>query len=347
MDGRKVFSGFKNYLPVILVALFSVVVVIFGMFHIEKNEASWQEVVGSICSSIIIGITISTLLRIQAIGDARRTDEFKASLAIYAQSKANSEKYQDKLSAYCGYKNEQTLLNSKRDYLSKNGLTYKMYLEGVYEDEKVREKLKKKQLKSLSKVDKIRIYNISPSELLAESSSGLKYTTSKFLRPESIFGKTTKEYVSDETGKDFFSKIFLGIVFGYFTLRSFINADNIAQLIWQIFSLAVYLTVGMANYFLTKNYMLEEYRSSHIILKSDCLNEFVLMISKDENSFEEWDDMLLVKKKKREEREAIEKEELKLIEIQPETLEEKEVDEDGIDRGREVEETIETSDEHR
>ena len=108
MESKKVFSTFKNYLPVILVGLFSVVVVIYGMFHIEKNNASWQEVLGSICSSIIIGITISTLLRIQAISDARRSDEFKASLELYAQSKTDSEPNQDKLSAYCAYKNEQT-----------------------------------------------------------------------------------------------------------------------------------------------------------------------------------------------------------------------------------------------
>ena len=90
--------------------------------------------------------------------------------------------------------------------------------------------------------------------------------------------------------------------------------------------------------------MLEEYRSTHIILKRDCLAEFVLMINKNENAFEEYDDMQIILKKKAEAKIETEREQLALLENQ---IKDKEEDEDGIDRGREVEEAIETSDEPR
>ena len=297
----------RTYIPSICIVVFSVLSISFYMYKIVKSDLSREEIIGNVVGSIIIGLTLSTLFRQQAINNARRSDIFVASLLQYAEKKDEAEKQMDKLPAFCLYKNDIELIDSKRDYLVSNSLSYKKYIDGYYDEPEVKQVLSKKQLRTLKNVENVRIYNITPHDLLCEAGSRRKYSTNRFIKPDSMFGVSQQKYMSRMTRNGLLSKFLLGFIFGYFTFKKIVDINNLEELLWTLFGLGVYLTLGIIDYFTTYNYMIETYRSEHILKKRDCLIEFMTLVNGNCSVIEQYDDYNIIMeiKKKRQEQEEL------------------------------------------
>lgn len=289
---EKAFAYIKSNMAGVILILLCIFFIIQDCFKMTRTGASLEEIVGSIAKNIIFGISISVLLRIQGLNDGKKSDEFRGSLKNYAASKTNIAENQDILPAYCNYKNETKLNDTKKQYLEENGFSYKKYIEGFYEKEEIIEKLTEEQKNILSRVNKVTIHRITPNELMYESSEFRKkpdyFNESKDRSSNEI------NYLSSSSIKDIISKVVLGVVFGCYALDPLINEDTLSGIIWSIFKLLVYLFFGFIAYMDAYNYTLNEYRHTHLIQKTYLLEECAVIIEKNPDLLHKYSDEEMV-----------------------------------------------------
>ena len=274
---KSAINSIKTYVPLYLVLIVCLISVLKSLFGIKETDNTPQEIIASIAESMMMGISLSMLFRMQAITDAKKSTEFQSSLTLLATEIKNVESKQDKVPAFCNYKNEMDLISAKREHLSSQDLSYQKYVEGYYNDPSVYDSLSKKKRKVLEETQRIRISTITPKELLSNVGSKKTYTTSRWRKPKSRFGSSTGNYMNSALAKDLISKFILGILFGYYTLKPLINADSKGLILWTLFSLVIYLITAFVGYLSMYNKMIDEYRAEHIIQKTNLLKEFMVI----------------------------------------------------------------------
>ena len=97
------------------------------------------------------------------------------------------------------------------------------------------------------------------------------------------------------------SKILIAIISGYYTLSP-LKDNNIAQTLWNAIQIAIWLLFGSLDYNNAKDFILNEYRQTHIIQKTALLNEFKTIMQKDPTKLDKYDDYELLKKLKEKEK---------------------------------------------
>lgn len=291
---KKLTDLIKENLQKIIIIIVSIIYIFQGIFALRTKDTTIWDILGNIGMSIVVGVIISSSLNSMGLRAGRYGDVFMSSMEAYGLAKNKATPYFDKLSSWCDYKNAQELEAKKKEIIQNAGLNWKAYKFGYYDDEKNLEKLEERQIKALKDVKFCKIYRLVSYELLSDLPQQ---------KTVNIFGKTIipKRFGEDETSyktrnaiSNLFSRIFMSIICGAYTLMPLINADNkaeiIAGMLWNAMQILMWLTFGIMKYMNAKSFMEDEYRQTHIIQKTELLNEFIITMEKNPSVIVDFDE---------------------------------------------------------
>lgn len=284
---KKLSEILRDNLQKIIILLVSVVYISQGVFKLQKKDATFFDIVGGIGISIIIGVLISSNLRSMGIRDGRRSEIYTTSVKAYGKTKEDATPIFDSLASWCEYKNTWELEVKKKEIIQENGLNWRAYKLGYYEDHK--EKLNERQLKALEDAKTCKIARISSQELLSD----LPKIKSK---SGSRFGESEREYTSRNNVVDFFTRFFIGLCSGFYGLAPLFSEGNVqeivAGIIWNTAQIIIWLAFGLVKYADARYFIEEEYRQTHIIQKTELLNEFIITMKNKPEIIEQYDENL-------------------------------------------------------
>lgn len=291
---KKLTDLIKENLQKIIIIIVSIIYIFQGIFALRTKDTTIWDILGNIGMSIVVGVIISSSLNSMGLRAGRYGDVFMSSMEAYGLAKNKATPYFDKLSSWCDYRNAQELEAKKKEIIQNAGLNWKAYKFGYYDDEKNLEKLEERQIKALKDVKFCKIYRLVSYELLSDLPQQ---------KTVNIFGKTIipKRFGEDETSyktrnaiSNLFSRIFMSIICGAYTLMPLINADNkaeiIAGMLWNAMQILMWLTFGIMKYMNAKSFMEDEYRQTHIIQKTELLNEFIITMEKNPSVIVDFDE---------------------------------------------------------
>lgn len=288
MEKKKLSVTVRNNLEKISIFLISFFYVFQGIFQITDRGQDIMSVLGNIMLSILIGVAISSNLTQMGLKDGRKSDKFVASDELYGQTKERATQYFDKLYAWCEYKNDQELNAKKRDIIRNAGLSWKAYRIGYYKDKE----LNPEQQKAIDEANACKIEKINNRILLSDlpqDEMSILFGKQK----EKRFGKSEREFKKQTLAVDLITRLFISFVLGYYTLAPLINGDNwksvISQLLWHFMHILIWLTFGVLKYSNAKSFIEDEYRQTHLIQKTELLNEFIVTMQNSPQVVEQFD----------------------------------------------------------
>ena len=288
MEKKKLSVTVRNNLEKISIFLISFFYVFQGIFQITDRGQDIMSVLGNIMLSILIGVAISSNLTQMGLKDGRKSDKFIASDELYGQTKERATQYFDKLYAWCEYKNDQELNAKKRDIIRNAGLSWKAYRIGYYKDKE----LNPEQQKAIDEANACKIEKINNRILLSDlpqDELSILFGNKK----EKRFGKSEREFKKQTLAVDLITRLFISFVLGYYTLAPLINGDNwksvISQLLWHFMHILIWLTFGVLKYSNAKSFIEDEYRQTHLIQKTELLNEFIVTMQNSPQVVEQFD----------------------------------------------------------
>ena len=286
---ERFYAALRENLQKITIVIVSLVYIAQGLFAIGKKDASIWDILGSIGLSITVGMIIASNMNSMGLKDGRKDDQFVNSVKCYGETKTKATPKFDKLQSWCEYKNFRDLESAKKDLIIDAGLKWKAYKFGYYEEHK--ENLNSEQLKALEDVKHVKIKKLKTSELLSDLP---KERHRLFGEQTGRFGEGEREYKARSTVSDFFSRVFISIVCGLYALYPLINGENvgevIAGIIWNTLQIAMWISFGTLKYSASKEFMINEYRQTHIIQKTELLNEFIVTMDNNPSVIEDYDD---------------------------------------------------------
>lgn len=285
---KKFVESFKENFSKIVIIAVSLVYIGQGVFKIQKKETSLIAIFGAIGLSIIVGLVISSNLKNMGLRDGRRSDLFLNSLKIYGETKEKATPYFDKLFYWCEYKNDQELLVRKKEIVQSAGLNWKAFKLGYYDVHS--EKLSDKQKESIEKAKTCTINRMTSQEILSDLP---RMKWAKF-GSNSRFGESEQEYKVKGLIFNTISRFFVGIVCGLYGLYPIFSKENlsviVAGVVWNTIQILLWLAIGVMEYSNSKNFIEVEYRQTHIIQKTELLNEFIVTIQNNPKVIEEFDE---------------------------------------------------------
>ena len=281
---KKFIDKLRDNIQKLLIIAVSAVYIFQGFFSLSKRDTTVLEILGSIGLSIIIGVVISTSMNSMGIKDGRRSELFEASMKAYGEAKSKSTKYFDKLQAWCEYKNSIDLEAKKKDIVLTAGLSWKGFKFGYYDEHP--ERLSEEQKKQLERAKSAKIEKLYSSDLLSDSNKD----KSLFGKPFGRFGKSEKDYSLIVNTSDMVYKVAIGIVCGLYMLKPIFSEQILANMIWNTLQILLWLAIGSMKYANAKYFMEYEYRQSHVIQKTECINEFFITMENRPEVIEQFDD---------------------------------------------------------
>lgn len=282
-EKKKFGEVLRDNLQKITIFLVSTIYIAQGLFTITKRDTSIWDILGAISFSIIVGIVISSSLNSLGLKDGRKSQAFINSMKAYGETKEKATPYFDKLASWCNYKNAMELDQRKKEIIQTAGLKWKLYKIGYYTQNKPE---REEEAKALELADKCKIERLTSQALLSDLPSE-KYAKRRF-------GQSEQEYTSRGMIFDVISKVFTGIVCGMYSLSPMFTQDNIseklANVLWNTMQIAMWLAFGMSKYANAKSFIEDEYRQTHLIQKTEYLNEFIVTMQKNPSIIDDFDE---------------------------------------------------------
>lgn len=256
----------------------SLIYILTGCFKIVKKEFDPFDFAGDLGTSLLVGLSLYVTFRASGISDGRRNILYVESYNLYAGKKADvakTKKYM--LPAYCVYKNKQELEEAKINYLEQVGLSYASYKKGQYkEGGRIYEVLEEEQKQALMEVEKIKIKPITTKFLLSDA------PLLKAKHVNNSFGRETKDYMASGLFKDAVTMLMISGVSAAYILEPIINGEMWSSILWHIFQVIMWLVFGIIKYCNAVEFMVHEYRQTHIIYKAELLEEFLAILRDNE-----------------------------------------------------------------
>lgn len=294
---KKLSDIIVDNLQKVTIVLISTVYIFQGVFALTKKNTSIIDILGSVGMSIIVGMVLTSSFVSMGLKDGKKSNDYQLSLKAYASTKVEATPDLDKLFAWCEYKNAQELESRKKDIIQGAGMNWKAYKFGYYNEHT--ERLNETQIKALEDAKKCSIVKLSSQELLSDLPNKNERKFSIF-KINSRFGETESEYQRRISIKDAFIKVFIALVLGLYTLTPLITEENFLDVLsgvtWNMMQVIIWLTFGVTKYFNSKSFIENEYRQTHIIQKTEYLNEFIATIKNNPKVIESYEEDLEIDK---------------------------------------------------
>lgn len=281
---KKFGEKLRDSIQKLLILVVSVVYVSQGLFSLTKKNVTILEVLGDIGLSLVIGIIISASMNSMGLKDGRKGELFEGSMKAYGEAKTKATKYFDKLQSWCEYKNAIELEAKKKDIILSAGLSWKGFKVGYYETHK--DKLNEDQKRQLERAKSAKVDKLYAGDLLSDSNKDRTLLGKTFGR----FGKSEREYSAIVNTSDVFYKVAMGIICGLYMLKPVFSDQILANMMWNSLQILLWLTFGGMKYANAKYFMEYEYRQSHVIQKTEYINEFYVTMENNPKVVEEFDE---------------------------------------------------------
>lgn len=295
-DKRKITDAVKDNLQKITIVIVSLLYILQGLFTIAKKDTSIWDILGSIGLSIMVGVIISSSMNSMGLKDGRMGDIFVGSMMAYGKAKEEATPYFDKLSSWCDYKNFQELEFTKKDIIQSAGLNWKAYKYGYYDEHK--DKLDERQVKALEQAKYCKIERLTARDLQSDFPQTRR--TLFGLKKTGRFGESEKDYRNKTLVSDFLTRVFMSIICGLYTLKPLWDGTNkqevIAGIIWNMLQIMMWIALGTIKYVNAKQFIEVDYRQSHIIQKTEYLNEFTVTMKNNPKVIDEFDETIEIDK---------------------------------------------------
>lgn len=273
---------FKN-IGFIAILVISALYITKGLFEISESGLTVYEILGNGLLTMAIGFGINTIFRQSGLLYGEEDADVISANNLHERVVDEITPYLDLLDGFCKTENESVLKEQRSRILAACGMKYSDYFDedGVSkpvvikraegEDEDIFEKRKKEMLKCLKKAVKLKITFLTPSSLTCDGAKS---------EDPFDFGMTKSQYQAKRSGFDVVSRIALGVLFGYFTLK---KAENFSyeEMLWSALQIAVYIVFGVAQ--MVQSYMfIKTEDRSRIIKKTDLLQKFKIYAQRKE-----------------------------------------------------------------
>lgn len=259
-----------------------------GCFELVQREWDISAFIGRMGASLIVGMSIYSSMRMSGLSDGRKSAEFKASYKLYAENKERvSKTKQYKLTAFCAYKNDQSLEEAKQDLLEEYGLQYKLWVRGSYNtNTELYNQLDVDQKKCLKFINsgRLKTFNLNTRFLLSDSPKLSKKDLMK-----GTISRDEKDYTRSSTAKDVLMMLFWSIIFSGYILMPIINGETLPSILWNTWQVICWVCGGVAKYEDAKDFMINEYRQTHLVYKAEILGEFLSIMTHDESILDDYD----------------------------------------------------------
>ena len=261
----------KDRLQFIAILVVSIIYIFQGFFELVQKDTTVIDILGNIGLSIIVGLVITTILNNSGLKDGTNDEKYVASMRAYGETKQKATPYFDKLSSWCHYKNEEDLEYRKKDIIQGAGLSWKGFKVGYYENNQ--DNLSQEQKNALNNAKKCQIIRIRPDDLLSD------LPKSQAIENGNKFGEGRDEYLRKEVIIDVITRVAMSIICGLYILKPIINDEALGNILWNTGQIVIWLSFGVIKYYNARSFMVDEYRHTHIILKTEYLNEFIVTMS--------------------------------------------------------------------
>lgn len=286
---KKFVDSVKDNLQKITICLASVIYITQGLFEIVKKETTIWDIVGNIGMSVVVGLIITTSLNTMGLKDGRKSEEFLRSLKAYGEAKASATKHFPKLSSWCEYKNTHTLEIAKKEIIQDAGLNWKAYKYGYYEEVGTINRLNDDQKEALQEAEECRVAKITYREMLSDLPKKKKINGI-----EQAFGESEQDFKKRNMYYDFFVKLMLAIIGGLYALSPLLTKENamemLAGVIWNTSQIIMWIAFGVIKYNNARSFIIDEYRQTHLVQKTELFNEFVVTMESCPEIIENYDE---------------------------------------------------------
>lgn len=286
----EIFYKNAGYLAVLLISL----AYIAGSFLlISSTGKTVYEILAGGVISLIVGILINGVFRSLGLRRGEEDERTLSTSNLYAQTIDSVVCHIDKLQDFCDLENIRALSTVRKKILARAGMKYsdcfdesgvlKSFDYELYSDEEIELASKRKRRKYLKinrqrkraydKAVNVKIKLLSPAVLTSDDAKE---------NDPFNFGKSKKEYSSQQNVADVASRIIMAIIFGYFGV-SLASEINVALLIWNTIQIAMYIASGVVQMYATYTWIVNDHRVG-VIKKIDCLQKFKIYAERETNN---------------------------------------------------------------
>jgi hypothetical protein len=269
---------FREYIGYILTLLVVLAYILTAIFNLSQTGNDLIEILASSFLIFILGIALSNTLGHQGMNDGEQNQDVKEVKQTHYETLVATQTYWHDTPKYCEFKNAQALQQERERILNFATLKYKDYYDkdarfiGTFIDEPKDERFKstvKKQNKAIKKSIDLIITQITPSDMITESS-----------KPNDPLarGRSKSKYLVQQNTRDIFSKVATGIFGGIYT-ATFIGAD-VGTIAYRIVIAIVLLAFAVVRYYSNFRYVVSEYKE-RIEMSTHWLKEFKTMCDQD------------------------------------------------------------------
>lgn len=275
---EKLKALFTDSIGYLAVALASVVYVLSGLFVPGLTGKSVSTIVAEGAMGFILGMTMTSNMKLQGILKGKRSEEMVATKQAHAIAVQDIAGEIDGLELWCAERNEQKMREHRTHLLTAVGLHYADFFDegGValpYEGE-----LSKEQKRTVTKARRAKLSQLSTAALTCDGEDA---------DDPFNFGETPAQYQRRTNITDAFAKLLTAAIFGYFGVDMVENFD-LASLVWRALFVAILLALGVAKQMSAYLFVTDTYRGNivkkinHLQAYKNCARDYARR-SKEEN----------------------------------------------------------------
>ncbi|MBQ8545635.1 MAG: hypothetical protein IJ437_01710 [Clostridia bacterium] len=279
---------YKNagYVAVILISL----AYIAGSFiMISATGKTVYEIIAGGIISMIVGLLINGVFRSVGLRRGEEDEKTVSTANLYAETLDGVVPHIDKLQDFCDVENVRALSTIRKKILARAGMKYddcfdengvvRCFDYELYRDEQI-ENASKRQRRKYLKINRQRrrAYNKAVGVKIKQLSPAILTSDNVKENDPFDFGKSKKEYSSQQNISDIASRVVMAIIFGYFGV-SLASEINLAVLIWNTMQIVMYIASGVVQMYTTYTWIVNDHRIG-VIKKIDCLQKFKLWSEK-------------------------------------------------------------------
>ena len=253
-----------NFLYMIIFVLCAVYLLLGLVQVMESGKTIWQIVADS-AISLLFGFSITKLFDLQGLRKGEFDQRMIATYNLHSQEVNLCTPMLDKGDEWCETMNKDAYRKVRTKMLARVGLKYDKYRGLFGEDEALVDlsTFSKKQLKVIRKAQKLRLAELSISELTSE---GGKDDNPYFM------GRTKQDYEKQSTISELFSKIVVGFISGYYTL-DLVEEFDWGSFIFVAIQIVLFIGFGAIKHMQSFLFVVDEYRN-RVIRKINYLQMF-------------------------------------------------------------------------
>ena len=251
----------KNIASYSVILFVSATYIATSFITLERSgKTVWQIIIDGIFV-FVVGILINRAFEFQGILEGERDEQLRTEENHHAQEVDKVAPIIDVLEEWCMMKNAEALKIQRVRILAEKGMKYSDYFdeEGMALPFKINQeamnnrytrKIERMRIKCYTKALSVHLTPLSAAVLTGESG---RYWDPYFL------GRSKAEYTKESGKSDVIIKILLAFAFGYFAV-SLITDWSIANLIWKVFQIAVFLCMGHQKQLRSRAFVTGEFK---------------------------------------------------------------------------------------